>query len=67
MEGKAVEQRQTNAVRCTGCNKLLGYTGSDYSIAPEASINAASYDAGEITFSVKCPRCGRVEQIIFKR
>jgi phage FluMu protein Com len=56
---------ESKEVRCTRCNKMLGTTGADYEIC--AQINAASYDSGEITFSVKCPRCGQVEQITFKQ
>lgn len=56
---------ESKEVRCARCNKMLGTTGADYEIC--AQINAASYDGGEITFNVKCPRCGQVEQITFKR
>jgi phage FluMu protein Com len=64
-EGERSEGVESKEVRCARCNKMLGTTGADYEIC--AQINAASYDGGEITFNVKCPRCGQVEQITFKR
>lgn len=52
-------------VRCSKCNRMLGKTGADYKI--DAQINAATCEDEGIVFSVKCPRCGEIEQIVFKR
>ena len=58
-------ESQPNQVRCNKCNRLLGYTGSEYKLYD--TINSAICEDGKITLHVKCSRCGALVTIEFKK